>query len=356
MKQSKVWGALDSVYFKSAFLALTMAVIAGFFVRALFLFRPADMEPDVQLIDMEMRKQIREFASVVKTGMYIKNFEVFNITEDRFVFGAVVWFEFNTDEVMPETIERFSIVNGKILEKTPGDIRVSGTTMLIRYDVRVEAKSQLNYYRYPFDDHRISFVITNTYVTPSELFFTVDNSSFSVSENLFTANWKILELDTAWGYKNMYLDENDESKNVARPVVAYSINFEKAAARSIVIIFIPLFIALLFGLITFLLQMNDFSNRSRFTMSAVTAILSYRFIIDRMMPTVGYFTTTDAIYALILICALMIFLFQVLVNLSARGKKGVLVAHHATIARLHNLLFVVLCMFLAAATGIILLK
>ena len=89
-----------------------------------------------------MRKRIRNFASVVRTGMYIKNFEVFDVSHDRFIVGAVVWFEFNTDEVMPETIEKFSFVNGKILDKSPGDVRVQGTRMFIKYDVRIEVKSQ----------------------------------------------------------------------------------------------------------------------------------------------------------------------------------------------------------------------
>ena len=109
-------------------------------------------------------------------------------------------------------MKKFSFVNGKILDKSPRDVRVQGTRMFIKYDVRIEVKSQLAYHRYPFDDHRISFVVTNNYVTPSELYFTVDNSSFDLANFAFTAHWQVLDKDTSWGYTNLGLDQNDYSK------------------------------------------------------------------------------------------------------------------------------------------------
>lgn len=173
---------LHSSKFKAWFLGVCYFWIVVFFAFALSQFRTTDVMPSVKLIDMELRKSSRSFASVVRTGLFIKNFEIFDTDADKFVFGAVAWFEFNADEVMPETIDKFSLVNGKILDKSPGDIRVRDNKMLVKYDFRAEVKSLLTYYRFPFDDHRISIVLTNDYVTPSELYFTVDNPSFTIAE------------------------------------------------------------------------------------------------------------------------------------------------------------------------------
>lgn len=337
--QISLWPVLASARFKSFCLALAAGAILCCFGIALHQFRPVDAEPHVELIDMAMRKRIRNFASVVRTGMFIKNFEVFDMSQDRFVIGAVVWFEFNTDEVMPSTLEKFSFVNGKILEQSPGDIRVDGNRMFIKYDVRVELKSQLAYHRYPFDDHRISFMITNNYVTPNELYFTVDNSSFDLADSAATAHWKILDKDTSWGYTDLGLDQHDMSKNVNRPVVTYSINFSKSGIRHIVIIFIPLFVALMFALFTFLVGISDGFNRFRLSVGALTAMLSYRFIIERMMPRVGYFTTTDAVYTLLLMIALAVFILQVAISLYNLRGKGIKQADERFLQKINDVIF-----------------
>ncbi len=335
------WSTLASIRFKTSVLVLSAVAVIGLFIGSLYLFRPADNEPDVHLIDMEMRKEIRDFASVVKTGLYIKNFELFDITGDRFLAGLVVWFEFLTDEIMLETIQNFSFINGKILEKSAADIRVANGSMFVKFDVRVEFKSQLNYYRYPFDDHRISLVLTNNGITPNELYFTVDNNSFGMASDIYTNNWEVLELDTAWGYTKLTLDARTDNKKMLRPVVAYSINFAKSSMRQIIIIFVPLFIALLFGLLTFLMDLANAVDRVRMSVSALTALLSYRFIIDRMMPTVGYLTTTDLIYVLYLLLLLGIFILQTMLSLYTEYGKGIPPASAEWLQKFHDILYLI---------------
>lgn len=328
--------------FKSALWMLSLLAIAATFAVTLSQFRSTDKIPQVKLIDMPMRKKNRDFAAVVRTGLFLKNFEVFDVANDRFVFGAVVWFEFNTDQVMPEILEKFSFINGKILDRSPGDVRVNGTTMFTRYDVRVEAKSQLTYYRFPFDDHRISLAITNDFVTPSEIFFTVDNSSFGMKPDLFSSASQIAETGTAWGYADLLLDDNDSSKSVQRPVVVYSINVYKSGIRGILIIFIPLFAALFLSLFSFFLALASLVLRTTLAMTSLTAILSYRFIIERMMPSVDYFTTTDSIYTLILLISLCVFTFQIVIQ-RYTGPQGQMSPQAATVLELLNsILFIVI--------------
>lgn len=335
----RFWNSICSNKFKAVGLVLSSCAVVSFFIMALFIFRPADHQPDLQLIDMSMRKEVRDFASIVKTGMYIKNFEVFDITNDRFLIGAVVWFELPTDEIMIDVVQDFSFINAKILEKTPGDIRINGHTMFIKYDLRIEFKSDLNYYRYPFDDHRISLVMTNNGVSPNEMYFTVENSCFGVSPDVYTGNWQILDLDSAWGYLRLSLDARNDSKRILRPAVAYSINFEKSSIRNIIIIFVPMFIALLFGMLTFLMGLSNSASRMRMSVSGLTALLSYRFIIDRMIPSVGYLTTTDLVYVLYLLLLLVIFVLQLLLSLYTESGKGIPAAAMVWLQRVHDIIY-----------------
>lgn len=333
------WNTIKTTRFKTVILIITSLATILSFAGALNLFRPADNQPDIKLIDMEMRKQIRSFASVVRTGMYIKNFELFDITNDHFIAGLVVWFEFLTDEVMLDTIQCFSFVNSKILDKSAGTVQIDGPKMRISYDVRLEFKSELNYYRYPFDDHRVSLIMTNQMVSPAELYYTIDNSNFTIAPDLYTNNWKILDLDTAWGYTNLSLDVNDKRSSIMRPVVAYSINFAKSSMRHVVIIFVPLFIALIFGFITFVMGLSNNYDRSRMSISALTALLSYRFIIDRMMPTVGYLTTTDMLYILYLLLLMIIFMLQMVLSLYTVYGKGIEPENAVWLQKGHDIIY-----------------
>ena len=56
--------------------------------------------------------------------------------------------------------------------------------------------------------------------------------------------------------------------------------------------------------------------RGRFSLAitAITALLGYRFVIERMMPQVGYFTTTDTIYTFLLVFAFFCFLYQLIIT------------------------------------------
>lgn len=305
---------LLSLRFKIAFFFVFFACLVSFFTYISIQEINNDNTPEVNLIDMEMRKKIRDFSSVVKTGLYIKNFELFDVNIDKFIIDLVVWFEFNSDEIMPDIVEKFSFLNGKILEKTPGDVRIDENhKMFVKYNVRVQVKGQFNYHKFPFEDHTLPLQLLNDYVTPNEMYFLVDNSSFLISDQAFASDtgWYVKGTGTSWGYRSVALDENDQEKQIEKPVVVYSIYLAQTGQRGLFTIFIPILVALFFGMLTFLMSVSNVSTRFRLSLGSMTALLSYRFVIERMTPTVGYFTLIDAIFTLFLVVAFLVFLYQI---------------------------------------------
>jgi len=331
---------LNDVRLKSFVLASMLLAIAGVLIGALSQFRSSDHVPQIKLINMEMRKSIRNFSSVVKTGIYIKNFEEFSVEKDRFVVGALVWFKFNVDEVTSDLIEKFSFMNGNILEKSPPNIRMYDRTMFVKYDVRIAIKGLLSHKRFPFDDHRLSLMLTNNYVTPSEAYFTTSESDFGLSyEDIAAVNWQVRSKSAAWGYLDLELGNH----YMQRPVVVYTMNFSKAGIRRIIIIFIPLLAALFLALFTFFLSIDNLIARFRLGLTALTAILSYRFIIERMMPNVGYFTTTDSVYTLLLLVSLAIFIFQVILTRQEKGGTTIAKKHRTFFETINSILYFFIC-------------
>ncbi len=307
---------LANIKFKIAVLLFTATSIIVFFIIPLSYFNTDDVVPKLETVDIEKLEkfQTRYFSVKVDTGLYIKNFSIFHPIKDEFVMDGIVWFQFNSNTLMPDIVEKFSFDNGKILYKSPPDIRKFGNKIFVKYDVRVSFKSNLMYKKFPFNDHRVTLVLTNNFVAPEEMYFQVNESAFVVSPEIVLHDWIIRDLNVEAGYMNFELDKVDKKKEAAHPKALFTLNVTKASIRRILIIFIPLFVAAFFALLSFLMGMGNIRGRFSITITAVTALLGYRFVIERMMPPVGYFTTTDEIYTLLLIFAFFCLLFQLVVT------------------------------------------
>jgi len=90
------------------------------------------------------------------------------------------------------------------------------------------------------------------------------------------------------------------------------IEFVKKGIRKAFIIFLPIFVAFFIGLLSFVLVTTNIVGRATLSVSAVSALLGYRFVIENIMPKVDYFTLTDYIYIILLGLAFSVFIIQTL--------------------------------------------
>ncbi len=305
-----------SFKFKIVFLAVTAVTIIMFFAIPLSYFNTDDIVPSLAVGDVQALEdlQIRHFSVKVNTGLFIKNFTVFDPIKDEFVMDSIVWFEFDSSALMPDIVEKFSFGNGKILYKSPPDVKVVGNKIFVKYDVRVSFKGNLVYSKFPLNDHKVTIILSNDFVTPEEMYFQVDESGFDMSENVKLHNWNVKDLAVETGYTKLILDKNDPAKKAAHPKVLFTISVAKASIRRLLIIFVPFFTAAFFALFAFLLSLANIRGRFSLAITSITALLGYRFVIERMMPQVGYFTTTDSIYTFLLVFAFFCFLYQLIIT------------------------------------------
>ena len=303
---------ITSIEFRAAFMVLITITILIAFKVALSRFNTTDVLPRVKGINTKVIKKFGAFSVKVRAGMFIKNFPIFDIKKNEFHMDSIVWFEFNPDEITLEVVEKFSFDKGRIIQKSPPDIRVMGDKIFVKYNVLFRVKSDLNYHKFPFEDHQIAIMLSNDFVTPNEMYFMADNSSFQASPDIFPANWKLQDLNVEPGFLDLELDEQDKSKVSSSPKVLYTINVVKASIKKILVLFIPLFAAIFFSLFTFLMNLANSRGKFSLSISAMTALLGYRFVIDRIMPQVAYFTTTDEIYLLFLVLTFICVIFQLI--------------------------------------------
>lgn len=298
---------------------IALFVFSFFYVCLLFFlalreFKTDDPLPKIRNVSIQMRSSYRDLTTKLRAGLFIKNFSSFDFITNHFVVDAIVWFEFNKNEIMQKTVDNFSFDNGKILHKSTPHVSIHHNKVLVTYNVVFEAKTDLDFHRFPLEDHRLSLVLTNNSVAPSELYFddSADAISLKVSDKLFTSNWLLHSLNTASGYSSLKIDEHNKHQVLRTPKAVFTINFEKAGINKILIIFMPLFAAIFLALLTFLLSFNSTSAKTTLSVTAVTALLGYRFVIQQMSPPVGYFTTTDKIFIFFIGITFFIMLFQLL--------------------------------------------
>jgi hypothetical protein len=310
----KVFFDIDTVKSKSLIITLMALLLFIMFNIAFKRVHVTDPLPKITPISTKIIKELGPFAVKVRTGLFIKNLPEFDIIKNLFIIDTMLWFEYNADEIMPETIERFSFDKGTVRYKTPADIRIEENKIFAKYNVLFDIKCDLNYHKFPFEDHRIAIVLANNFVTPEEMYFMVDGSSFQIAPNIFPANWKLQDLNVDAGYQKLQLDPHDQTKKTENPKAIFIINIVKASTRKILIIFLPLFSAIFLSFFSFVMNIANVVGRFSIAISAVTALLGYRFVIEQMIPQVGYFTTTDEIYLFLLIVAFIIFMFQLLIT------------------------------------------
>jgi hypothetical protein len=310
----KILDFLFETKFKIIFFLVIFFYVVGLFAYVISSFRTSDPMPEVRTIPAEIRKEYRDFSAIVKAGLFINNFPEFDFINNHFIVDAIVWFEYNPGELMLKTIDNFNFENSKILSKSTPKIRRYGNKTLVKYLVKFESKTDIDFHRFPLEDHRLSLVLVNEEVTAEEMYFddNVNALSFTIDDDAFFPSWKVLPpLQKISGYEPLFFDEYEKNRVVNVPKAVFTINFRKAGINKILIILVPIFAAIFLSLFTFLMSFNSYMGKYTLSITAITALLGYRFVIHQMSPSVGYFTIADKLFIFFLLLCFFIFAFQV---------------------------------------------
>jgi hypothetical protein len=288
----------------------TGVMMTGLFAIKLSRFTSFDHTPDVE--PFVPKKGVGMLATLVDVGFFIKNFSSFDIIGNNFVLEGTIWFEFNPTALPVDTVSNFSFRRGTIVYKSLPEMILIGNRLLARYDLIVKFSTSLDHRLFPLDDRRIFLVLTNNFVSPDELIYNIKNSDFRIAPGIFTGGLKQVDKHTTYGTLVAALAKNDDKKQIRTPAVMVALDFAKGGIRRLLIIVVPLMMVFLLGI--FGLTLNPVKHEStviRLTMGALTALLGYRFVIEKMVPDVGYSTFTDHFYNILLVAVLLIFILSV---------------------------------------------
>ena len=153
------------------------------------------------------------------------------------------------------------------------------------------------------------------------MIYKTENKNFLASDQLYASGWRYVGKKAEYGYSLAEIDQQDKGKNVTYPKVIFTMNFAKSGFRQIFLIIIPVLLMCFMSLFTLSLDVAMHSGAIyRLSVGSISALLAYRFVIERLSPAVGYFTLSDYLYTYILIVTFFVFM---LTNISLRiGQKS----------------------------------
>jgi len=288
-----------------------------------------EQQPQLEIVTPQKIAEFGGFPDIVKVGLYIDQFQKFDLIKNEFIFSGIIWFLVLPGIISLETLQKFEFQQSEILYLSPPNVELKDQELLISYNIRVKFTAPLTYIDFPVDDHRINLVFAHQFITPAEILFESSRSSFIVKSEVNSFGWTLNDREVKTGFMSANLDSTDESKNHNFPAVIFSMDFSRFGTRQLISILLPLL--LIFYITVFCFSIEPLTSIGLST-GSITAILAYRFVIENLSPKSGYFMLSDYLFFLILSACFATFFFNILdvflLTIPMNIKKMVLIIIH----------------------------
>jgi len=267
-----------------------------------------DQFPPIIALNTKKIMRLGGDPTTVTAGMYIRDFSTFDIFHNKFIASLTVWFKFDPNKISLNKIGNFFISNARLLYKDKPYTKVVNDQLFAKYNIAIEFTTSLNYKNFPLDDHTINIILTNSSFSPNEIMFKIARNNLIIDPEIDPIGWDFVDKKVETGYVETNLDPLDKKIKSYAPRIIASLYFKRSGLRKLITIFIPLLLIFYIALMT--LTLNPFTEFGRIigvSISSVSAVLAYRFIIGRLSPQTGYLMISDKIFMIILIACCAIF-------------------------------------------------
>jgi hypothetical protein len=315
-------------------MAITACLLISMFGYRFTLFKSIDPSISYQTMNPTTFKEFGSFSNAVGIGLYIDDFEQFNIVKNEFLFTGQIWFVLAPGSIALSTLEKFSFARGDILYCSSPFVKVIDNQLFVQYNIRVKMNSPLNLSDFPVDNHTICIQVDHMYMLPNEILFEPMIDNFRIKADLKTFGWRIIDRQVKSGYIQRMLDGQKNEKVHMYPTAIFYFDVIRYGIQHTLTIFLPLLLILF--VILFCFSVREIPISFSLAVGGLTTILAYRFVIVNMSPQVGYSMMTDYLFLLILASGVGVFLIHVndvfyVKKLSITVKKMFLIAIHVVI-------------------------
>lgn len=296
--------------FQAITISITACIIVFLIFSLFYRFCSVDKRPPITQLTPAKLIQFGGASRKVQVGFSVNNFIEFDTIHNTFKIAGVVWFKFDPSLIELETLEKFTFLKGNIEEKSAPSTYLVGDHIIARYIVRVSFGTSLYYGYFPFEDHRIFLSLANFAVSPTEVIFESAEQDFIIAQEAFISGWQYQDKSVIAGYGTLSIGKN--VKDIHFPQVIFEMDYYHYSTRYIIMIILPLLI--IFFIELFSLCLDHRENQStliQLSTTNITGLLAYRFVIETIVPKVGYATLADYFFFLFLGTSTFMFFINV---------------------------------------------
>ena len=283
-------------------LILFFSVISWVLYKPVISFRTDDKYPEIISLTPQKILNLGGSPTFVDVGMHIRDVPKFDVLNGIAIADLTAWFLFDPRLVSLDRIGQFDFDRSKIISKSKPSTRIEGSKLLARYDMRIQFSLDLNYKSFPLEDHRVSFILTNYHLSPSEVIFKSSRGTFVLNNEIRIPGWQCVDKSVKTGYLRDTLDPYRQEEQILYSRTIFSLDFIRVGFRHIMVILMPLLLIFLISLLTLTLNPYGIYGGSIFPIgvASVTAIIAHQIVIERMSPATGYLMISNHIFLLML--------------------------------------------------------
>ncbi len=224
-----------SLHFQVTSLAFTVAMIIMLVLLQVRKFCAADLAPRIITVTPKtLKHDAVATPTKVTVGLTITDFPSFDVAHNNFEFAGILWFTFDPALIGLKTIEKFNFVKGDIKYLSEPITRLDDDMLTVRYRIRASFKSNLYYGYFPFEDHTLYLMLTNTAVNPDEVAFESTYSNVIIDQP-YVNGWDYTDHRVTTGYSSTPLGMGNKTKDIIYPSVLFTLIFITIASAILLV-------------------------------------------------------------------------------------------------------------------------
>lgn len=271
------------------------------------IFTPNERKVPLKHLTAEKIKEFGGDPIKVNVGLYIENFDKFDINNDDFIFSGILTFEFDPSLISLDSLKKSSFDRGEILYISAPTTKLSHERLFARYNVKIKFSGSLDYAWFPFEDHLLQIILEDKMLSPRELVFVTNNSDF-IAPDMGSVGWHQFDRSAEAGYLEAPLQDGV----IQYPAAVFAINYGRYTnVRNIFTILLPMMMLFFIALFSLIIDPSEnFTFVLTIPVTVIAGLISFRFVIEAMSPKVGYFMYSDYFFFLFLFLVFTILLFH----------------------------------------------
>jgi len=323
---------------KNLFLILigTLVVCVSLILWSLYRSRIQDEMVLVNPIPQETIELAKKTKSIIKTGIYIKNFTNFDMMQGEFKWEALVWFSYDkSGPVTLDLIKDFAFEHATMDFKSEPKVSELDGKEFVQYYVILTFKQRFNFSSFPLDAHRINLVLINNSLADTDALYISDSNDVMIAPDALIRDWNLSKIFATQGLVSVRVSDDNDPVEIDYQRVVFSLEFYKNSLRSLFLIFTPLFLIFFIGLFSLTFDvMKNFSTVLSLAVGSTSALFFYLGSLEKFSPKTDIFTIADKIFVLLLIITIItlgmqIYLLHYYQSIEQRTRIPELLAQYA---------------------------